>query len=447
MEEVFDYSATKGVSEAYSERKIPIKIILSEDYYDLYKCRDDAGNIKKDIEVKYQVKIPDFFDAAVERSKDKEKLDYQIFINDIRKDKGTLELREKEEFQKKVQILFYEVLNSLYNQKGEKWIESILSGLFPNENDSEFKNKSVEEYEPLNAGKKDKTRNDSKKAIIFKRSKKSLELPAKYKRLINAAKVSTIFKLLPEVELDKSLEEYPSAVLTDIKTTLNEVLSKLEQSIFISLSEFLDMQEVVNLLQKYCKKEYEKDSFSFGLIPHIQPLTNIVRALAAERVPLDQFSKIYQIYRQYYDHYKGQSLPIGEIIKEIRKMREIKIELWGNDKAYKSNKPYEKIIIEEESEKKIKSYFKKICGYNCLVINEEEKKEILDNIEEALDKIETKALVVKDEDFRPLLRRMIADRLPEVPVLAEAELIEDLPDDPKTIYLTKKQQYEDKVKT
>lgn len=197
-----------------------------------------------------------------------------------------------------------------------------------------------------------------------------------------------------------------------LRFTMERLANYLEGN----LSQWIRVQEVQNLLESHCQERYHisiPDSIpEIETHKHIGHLTIVIRSLVAERVPIREFSKIYDLYRSLWD--AGEH--IQAITREIRKDRTIRPELWGNTQEY------QRFILSQLAEGELWEACESIDGFTILVLNPERREEVISAIVAGLKAEGKKSLTVRRATLRPLVRRLIEQNLPGVPVLAEEEI-------------------------
>jgi flagellar biosynthesis component FlhA len=193
-------------------------------------------------------------------------------------------------------------------------------------------------------------------------------------------------------------------------TPIEFVLRHLEAVIRSHLAELVGHQEVRNLLDQH--KLYTEDSADEVIrtehCESMDPLTRLVRALAAERVPVGDFPTVYGIFRSAMD----AGRPHHEIVDQVRRAPTIRPRLWGNDGA-RALLPLDPRLAERVAV---------AVDARGRVSDERAADEIVRAVGEALAGHRGAALIAPDAGTRRGLWRIVAPHHPDVPILARAEL-------------------------
>ena len=104
------------------------------------------------------------------------------------------------------------------------------------------------------------------------------------------------------------------------------------------------------------------------------------------------------------------------ITRGIRRDRAIKPELWGNTPEY------QRFMLFVSTEDELLDACESIDGFTALVMHPRRREEVLSAIATQMRAEGKKSLTVRQGTLRPLVRRLIEPKLPDVPVLAEEEI-------------------------
>ncbi len=189
-------------------------------------------------------------------------------------------------------------------------------------------------------------------------------------------------------------------------------IQDLENLIAANLIEFVGHQEVQNLLESHGLVGPDSgDIVSLESCDHMDPLTNVVRALVSERVPLTDFPRIHAIFLQ---HWREQAAP-WRITEAIRRDPEIRPKLWGNDPSFTHLKLGERFMALIEDG--IRS-----VDETVLALEPETTQELLNAVREAVQDQTMPALIVPRQNRRSVIRSTLELEFPLIPVLAMSEL-------------------------
>jgi tetratricopeptide (TPR) repeat protein len=194
---------------------------------------------------------------------------------------------------------------------------------------------------------------------------------------------------------------------------LEYMIRHLEVVVSGRLIDFVAHQEVQNHLERaelVSVDRYEELVERESQV-HMDPLTQIVRSLVAERVPINDFRLIHRIFIE--GQREGSSAQ--EIVQRIRLEPAIRDCLWGNDASYRF------VLLD----KSVTEIFETACsgnGVNAVALKPEDVQDILTAIREALDNQKRIAVVVPQHQIRAFVQGMLELEFPDVPVLSLAEL-------------------------
>jgi hypothetical protein len=194
------------------------------------------------------------------------------------------------------------------------------------------------------------------------------------------------------------------------------LLGRVEHLLERSLPLFVGHQETQNLLEE-AKLYKTSDEIVFTeTATHMDPLTKIIRALLAERVPIVRFKRIYQTFLDL----GGPRASISAVCHAVRRLPEIRPRLWGNDPT--------RIFatLEDDLVNTLADSIRLMDRLPMLVIRRSQRAALASSVRAIADASECLTLVVSHEELRPLLRAAIAPQCPEVPVLSSRELVVDI---------------------
>jgi type III secretion protein V len=193
---------------------------------------------------------------------------------------------------------------------------------------------------------------------------------------------------------------------------LEVVIRDFEDLIAANLVEIVGHQEVQNLLESSELVGPDGDDIvSKEAHLHMDPLTNVVRALVSERVPITDFPRVYGLFRGLWT----QHLPPWRITEAIRCDPAIRPLLWGNDSSFSHLKLGDRLMATIEAG---------IQGPHetVLALEPETTQQLLQAVREAVQGCERPALIVPRKSRRSVTRCLLELEFPQVPVLALAEL-------------------------
>jgi tetratricopeptide (TPR) repeat protein len=120
-----------------------------------------------------------------------------------------------------------------------------------------------------------------------------------------------------------------------------------------------------------------------------------------------------------YDAFRAgweEAVPLEQIVENIRQVPEIRERLWGNEASYAH------LLLAERFESWLDSVTAAVGPFHVLVLDSGQRRHVLDALTSGLTEYAMPALVVRSQKRRALLRALIADTCPEVPVLSVDEL-------------------------
>lgn len=189
---------------------------------------------------------------------------------------------------------------------------------------------------------------------------------------------------------------------------LEYILRHLESLISKNLFEFVGQQEVDNLMRfsgNSAIKKAAEDPKTVDL------LTEILRALVTERVPLTEFNEIAGEFLDMRD-----SSVAADIIEAIRRLPSVNKQLPGNSAGSVFAK------LSPKFEKLIEDSVVASGGMRVLAMKPEDCQEALTDIRNEVQYKNINALVVKNPSIRIHLRNLVELEFPDLPVLALDEL-------------------------
>ncbi len=199
----------------------------------------------------------------------------------------------------------------------------------------------------------------------------------------------------------------------DVRTPLELLMHHVEQTLAANLVDFLAHQEVQNLLEKH---ELMKPSESQKIVTmesarHMDPLAKVLRALAAERVPLTAFRAIYGRYAEC----RAAGAPVADVVEDIRQMDGVREELWGNDGLHRL------WMLGARFESELERHLATQPG-EAVLMTRQEREALLAPIRERIRGATRVALIVPRQRHRALARAVVATEFPYLPVLSRREL-------------------------
>jgi flagellar biosynthesis component FlhA len=199
----------------------------------------------------------------------------------------------------------------------------------------------------------------------------------------------------------------------EVLPPLDLLMHHIEQTLAANLVELVAHQEVQNLLDKHglIKPGESQKIVTLEAERHIGPLTKVLRALVAERVPLVDFRTIYM----HYTERRAAGAPNADIVEDVRQMDGIRDALWGNDSAHtlwRLGASFEPILERHLAAR----------PRSAVLMTRQERESLLAPILEQLGGRPRVALVVAKQRHRALARALVAKVLPNLPVLSRREL-------------------------
>jgi flagellar biosynthesis component FlhA len=203
------------------------------------------------------------------------------------------------------------------------------------------------------------------------------------------------------------------AAKMEVWNPLEYMIRHMEVILSGRLIDFVAHQEVQNYLERselISVDRYEELVERESQV-HMDPLTQIVRSLVAERVPINDFKLIHSIFME------GQQLGSSaqEIIQRIRLEPAIKDLLWGNDASYR-------FVLLDRS---ITTIFETACSgeeKKAVVLKPEVVEKILTAVRNVIGDNKRIVIVVPLHQIRAFVQGVLDVEFPEVPVLSLAEL-------------------------
>ncbi len=194
---------------------------------------------------------------------------------------------------------------------------------------------------------------------------------------------------------------------------LEYMIRHLEVVVLGRLIDFVAHQEVQNHLERaelISVDRYEELVKRESQV-HMDPLTQIVRSLVAERVPINDFKLIHRIFIEG----QREGSTAQEVVQHIRLEPAVRDCLWGNDESYRF------VLLD----KSVTEIFETACsgnGGNAVALKPGDVQDILTALREALDNQKQIAVVVPQHQTRTFVQGMLELEFPDVPVLSLAEL-------------------------
>jgi len=195
----------------------------------------------------------------------------------------------------------------------------------------------------------------------------------------------------------------------ELLAPLDFLMYHLEHTLIANLVEVVAHQEVQNLLER---NELVKPGESNKIVTmeagrHMDPLTRVIRALVADRVPLTGFRKIYERYSELL----ARGAAIEDIAEDLRQLDAQRTALWGNDGAHAL------WMLGGTFEAVFDRYTQRPA-----VVGRRERDALLQAVRSAIADKPRTALVVARQRYRAFARALIARDFPHVPVLSRREL-------------------------
>jgi len=142
-------------------------------------------------------------------------------------------------------------------------------------------------------------------------------------------------------------------------------------------------------------------------------LTTVAKSLLRERVPVDQFGLIVSEFLRL----RRASAPSFQIVAELRCLSQLRAHLWGNCGRYSL------IPLGQRLEQYLLSNLRLQDRASSLLLDLPALSKVLATIDKQLPDPHRKGIVVRHRLLRPLVRKLIARKFPEVPILALDELV------------------------
>lgn len=194
--------------------------------------------------------------------------------------------------------------------------------------------------------------------------------------------------------------------------TLDIPVRDFEDLIVANMIELVGHQEVQNMLEEANLINVDGDSIVSGeTCMHMDPVTNVIRALLAERVPVNDFTHIYNLFKKLWDEGESEK----NIVDVIRRDSHILPQLWGNNDSFEFYKLGAGLM--ELIEKGVKD-----SSSNVLALAPEDAQEILTAIRTSILQVSSSVLLVSKQSIRSVVRELVKIEFPDLPVLAMIEL-------------------------
>jgi flagellar biosynthesis component FlhA len=195
-------------------------------------------------------------------------------------------------------------------------------------------------------------------------------------------------------------------------TPLEMLLKHVEQTLVTHLVEFVGHQEVQNLLEKHqlVKPGESEKIVSLEAMRHMTPLTRVVRALVAERVPITSFGAIVARFNE--DRAAGADP--SDIVEDVRDIASIRPSLWGNDGGYAL------WSLGPNLEAELEQHLAAGPGSAC-IMTRDDRQRLVEVIRAQVQTCARSGVLVRRQRHRPFLRALISPVLPHMPVLSRRE--------------------------
>lgn len=210
---------------------------------------------------------------------------------------------------------------------------------------------------------------------------------------------------------DQDWEKFSAADL-ELLEAMEYPVRDFEDLIAANLVEIMGHQEVQNLLESSELVGPDSDDIvAKENYAHMDPLTNVVRALVTERVPINDFPQVYAIFKKLWK----ENVPTWRITEAIRIAPGIRPQLWGNNTSFSHFKLGKRLMatidagIWDTDE-------------TVLALEPEVTQQLLTAVRNVVDQAERPALIVPRKSRRSVIRRLLELEFPQIPILATAEL-------------------------
>ena len=180
-----------------------------------------------------------------------------------------------------------------------------------------------------------------------------------------------------------------------------------------NLTEFVGNQEIHDVLEEHCADRVDSIAQTSG---GLTALTNVVRALLAEQVPIIHFAKICE---QFLELRKNKDSLI-EIVEALRSLPEIRETLPGNSRGV------DLFTLSEGFEKSIKDAIFRQDAIPVLAMEPEPCQAALTAVRKTVGEVKNTALLVEDGSIRPFLRKLVELEFPGLFILSRLELLPEL---------------------
>jgi hypothetical protein len=195
----------------------------------------------------------------------------------------------------------------------------------------------------------------------------------------------------------------------DLRSSFAPLLQNFERVLIRNLVLWIEVQEVQNLLEKHCYDVYSEHVAEFETFSHILPLTALLQSLVEERTPITEFARIYNFYRQF-----PNRSDIDNMAAVVRMLLFVRGRLWGNDGSRSC------VVLGHGTEDVLAGKVI-LCGETeILPLSVEEHHQLLKAFR---DYEPTAVVVVRNASLRKHIWRLVSEELPDLPVLAEDELV------------------------
>jgi predicted negative regulator of RcsB-dependent stress response len=196
---------------------------------------------------------------------------------------------------------------------------------------------------------------------------------------------------------------------------LEYMVRHVEALLTENLIEFIGHQEVQNLLERagLIATERPDEMLQRESARHIDALSNVVRCLVAERVPIGQFADVHRLFLDG----EARGLATYQIVEEIRGADFIKPHLWGNDGSYQLFQLGPGIARSIDLARRGSE-----AGGRVLAMEPQLVQDILGAVRAAVGDVRRPAVVVPGSGRAALARSLVEIEFPNLPVLSLREL-------------------------
>lgn len=198
---------------------------------------------------------------------------------------------------------------------------------------------------------------------------------------------------------------------------LQWMIVDLEAVLRANLADFLGVQEVENLIEKWANSESGAESITATLPDQASRLrfARVLRALVKEGVPITPWTEILAAAQNYASDHPGQS-DLNQIVSAVR--LQLKRLLTGNHPEAK------RLELPSDLETLLSPWLQRQAGKTFLAMPPEETQDFLSAMRELIDSTSrNQVLVTRNAELRPFLRRLVELEFPRLAVMTQEELL------------------------